>query len=90
MTVTATLIIPPEWPKVSEPLCAAWANAGNTPFKYFKQYGHEGGAHTHFILRWPNKVNPGTITHQTGHIVDIAPTLLHAAQVIYPKTMGNR
>ena len=70
-------------------LCAAWANAGNTPFKYFKQYGHEGGAHTHFILRWPNKVNPGTITHQTGHIVDIAPTLLDAANVIYPDTLGN-
>ena len=70
-------------------LCAAWANAGNTPFKYFKQYGHEGGAHTHFILRWPNKVNPGTITHQTGHIVDIAPTLLQAANATYPKTMGN-
>jgi arylsulfatase A-like enzyme len=39
-------------------LSAAWANAGNTPFRYFKQYGHEGGTHTHFILRWPEKVNP--------------------------------
>ena len=70
-------------------LCAAWANAGNTPFKYFKQYGHEGGAHTHFILRWPRKSNAGVITHQTGHIVDIAPTLLDAANADFPEKMGE-
>ena len=69
-------------------LCAAWANAGNTPFKYFKQYGHEGGAHTHFILRWPEKVKAGQITHQTGHIVDVAPTLLEATKTKFPKKMG--
>ncbi len=70
-------------------LSAAWANAGNTPFKYFKQYGHEGGAHTHFILRWPEKVKPGTITFQTGHIIDIAPTLLEAANTPYPEKLGE-
>lgn len=70
-------------------LSAAWANAGNTPFRYFKQYGHEGGAHTHFILRWPAQVNPGEITHQTGHIVDIAPTLLEAANINFPEKVGD-
>ena len=69
-------------------LCAAWANAGNTPFKYFKQYGHEGGTHTHFILRWPKEVQAGTITHQQGHIVDIVPTLLEASKTHFPKKMG--
>ena len=70
-------------------LCAAWANAGNTPFRYFKQYGHEGGTHTHFIVRWPEKVKPGSITRQTGHIVDVAPTLLEAAGVNYPERLGE-
>lgn len=70
-------------------LSAAWANAGNTPFRYFKQYGHEGGAHTHFILRWPKQVEPAQITHQTGHIVDVAPTLLEAAEIDYPKQLGD-
>jgi len=70
-------------------LSAAWANAGNTPFKYFKQYGHEGGAHTHFILRWPEKVKANEITYQTGHIVDIAPTLLEATKTKFPKKIGN-
>jgi arylsulfatase len=70
-------------------LSAAWANAGNTPFRYFKQYGHEGGTHTHFILRWPEKVKSSQITHQTGHIVDIAPTLLEAAQIDYPEQLND-
>ena len=70
-------------------LSAAWANAGNTPFRYFKQYGHEGGAHTHFILRWPAKVKPATITYQTGGIVDIAPTLLEIAGVNYPEKLDD-
>ncbi len=70
-------------------LCAGWANAGNTPFKYFKQYGHEGGALTHFILRWPKQVAPAQITHQTGHIIDIAPTLLEATNIEYPGKMDN-
>ena len=70
-------------------LSAAWANAGNTPFKYFKQYGHEGGSHTHFILRWPERVGAGQITHQTGHIVDIAPTLFDALKIEYPDKLGE-
>lgn len=70
-------------------LCAAWANAGNTPFRYFKQYGHEGGAQTHFILRWPKEVEPGSVTHQQGHIVDVAPTLLEAANIHYPEKIGK-
>lgn len=68
-------------------LGAAWANAGNTPFKYFKQYGHEGGTHTHFIMRWPEKIEAGQITHQTGHIVDIAPTLMEATKSKFPKKL---
>lgn len=70
-------------------LSAAWANVGNTPFKYFKQYGHEGGAHTHFILRWPKQVQAGQITQQTGHIVDIAPTLLEATKTHFPDKIGT-
>lgn len=81
--------IPPGVAEGFRTLSAAWANAGNTPFRYFKQYGHEGGAHTHFILRWPGKVKAGSITQQTGHIVDIAPTLLEAANVPFPEKTGN-
>ncbi len=70
-------------------LCAAWANAGNTPFRYFKQYGHEGGAQTHFLIRWPKKIKAGSITQQQGHIVDVVPTLLEAAGIQYPEKLGE-
>lgn len=69
-------------------LSAAWANLGNTPFRYFKQYGHEGGANTHLIASWPPRIRDyGSITHQPGHVVDIVPTLLEIAGVSYPETV---
>ena len=77
---------PPGDPAGFRTLCAAWANLGNTPFKYFKQFGHEGGAHTHFIAFWPELIKPNQITNQPAHLVDIFPTLLEAAGVNYPVT----
>lgn len=70
-------------------LSASWANAGNTPFRYFKQFGHEGGAHTHFIVRWPEEIKAGQITHQQGHIVDLVPTLLEATRIKYPDLIDS-
>ena len=62
----------------------AWANVGNTPFRLYKQNGHEGGCNTHFIAHWPRVINPGQITMQPGHVVDIFPTFLQAAGIAYP------
>jgi arylsulfatase len=70
-------------------LSAAWANVGNTPFRYFKQFGHEGGSHTQFIVHWPEKIKPGQIITQTGHIVDIYPTMLDIAGTGYPDTLSR-
>jgi arylsulfatase A-like enzyme len=63
---------------------AAWANVGNTPFRLFKQNGHEGGANTHCIAHWPDVIKPGQITDQPAHLVDIFPTYLEMADVEYP------
>jgi arylsulfatase len=68
---------------------AAWANASNTPFKYFKQYGHEGGANTPFIAYWPGVIKPNTITAQVGHVVDIAPTFLDIFNTEYPAEING-
>jgi len=78
---------PPGGPDSYRTLGAAWANVGNTPFRYFKQFGHEGGANTHFIASWPDKIkNRGSITHQPGHVVDIFPTLMEVAGISYPES----
>ena len=71
-------------------LCAAWANLGNTPFRYFKQYGHEGGDHTPFIVHWPEVVKAkGGFTNQPGHVIDIFPTLLDVAGISYPDSIDG-
>jgi arylsulfatase len=72
-------------------LCAAWANAGNTPFRYYKQFGHEGGSHTHFIASWPRKIeDKGGITDQPGHVVDLLPTLIDIAGIAYPDQVSGK
>lgn len=63
-----------------------WANAGNTPFRKYKRYTHEGGIATPMITSWPGVIQPGSITHQVGHIIDVMPTCLAAAGVEYPRT----
>lgn len=70
-------------------LRAAWANASNTPLRYFKQYGHEGGSHTPFIAYWPEVIEPNTITDQVGHVVDIAPTFLDIFNTEYPDSING-
>ena len=33
-----------------------WAQAGNTPFKWYKQNTHEGGVHVPLIVHWPTRI----------------------------------
>ncbi len=66
---------------------ASWANLANTPFRQYKQCGHEGGSHTPFIAYWPKVIEPGRVTHQPGHVVDLAPTFLDVLQIGYPDSI---
>lgn len=68
-------------------LRASWANLGNTPYRQYKQCGHEGGSHTPFVAYWPGKIAPNTITHQPGHVVDLAPTFLDILNIQYPDSI---
>ncbi len=62
-----------------------WANASNTPFRLYKQYSHEGGIATPFIVHWPAGISSaGRRTDQVGHLVDIMPTLVEVAGASYP------
>lgn len=65
-----------------------WANAANTPFRYWKKESFEGGSHTPLIVHWPAglKAKAGSLTAQMGHVMDIMPTCLEAAGAKYPKT----
>lgn len=65
-----------------------WANAGNTPYRYWKAQSFEGGAHTPMIAHWPSglKTEPGSKTDQPGHVIDVLPTCLELAGAEYPQT----
>jgi arylsulfatase len=62
-----------------------WANVGNTPFRYYKNWSYEGGTCTPFIVRWPGHVEAGTRSDYVCHFVDIMPTLLDVAGGSYPQ-----
>jgi arylsulfatase len=70
-------------------LRASWANLGNTPYRQYKQCGHEGGSRTPFIAYWPGMIEANSITHQVGHVVDMAPTFLDVLGLSYPDTING-
>ena len=63
---------------------APWANASNTPFRKYKAFDHEGGISTPLIACWPNMIEPGSITHQVGHVIDFLPTFAELGEAEYP------
>ena len=64
-----------------------WAQAGNTPFKWYKQNTHEGGVHVPLVVHWPQGIGArGELRHQFHYVTDIAPTVLDAVGVSAPET----
>jgi len=63
-----------------------WAQAGNTPFKWYKQNTHEGGVHVPLVVHWPQGIAAkGEIRHQFHYVTDVAPTVYEAAGVRAPE-----
>ena len=82
--------IPPGPAESYRCLSPVWANVGNTPFRLYKQNGHEGGANTHFIAHWPKKIKANQITNQIGHVVDLFPTFMEIAGIDYPRKYKDK
>jgi arylsulfatase len=63
-----------------------WANALNTPYRFWKMESFEGGIHTPMIIHWPAglKVKKGSLNAALGHVTDILPTLLDINKIQYP------
>lgn len=82
--------IPPGPTESYRCLSPPWANVGNTPFRLYKQNGHEGGANTHFIAHWPKVIEPNQITDQMGQVADLFPTFLEMADLEYPTSYQGK
>ena len=67
-----------------------WANVGNTPFRFYKNYSYEGGINTPLIVYWPGEVAPGTISRYPGHFIDFMPTFMELAGAEYPETFNGQ
>lgn len=67
-----------------------WANASNTPFRYWKQLTHEGGISSPSIVRWGSRLKGNTFNRTAGHVMDILPTLADAAGVRPPSSVEGR
>lgn len=64
-----------------------WAQVSNTPFRLYKDWVHEGGIITPFIAHWPRGLmQPGRLTDEVGHVIDLMPTVLDLAGAAYPAT----
>ena len=64
-----------------------WAQAGNSPFKWYKQNTHEGGVHVPLVVHWPDGIpaeQQGTRRDQFAFVADIAPTVYELLGVTAP------
>ena len=73
-------------PDMDPHYAAAWAWAGNTPFKWGKQVAsHLGGIRNPMVVSWPKRMKgKGGLRSQFTHCTDIAPTILEAASLPQP------
>ena len=64
-----------------------WAQAANTPFKYWKQDANsEGGTRNPLIVYYPKGIkDKGTIRTQYGHVIDVLPTTLEFTGIKLPE-----
>jgi arylsulfatase len=67
-----------------------WAQAGNTPLKWYKQNTHGGGVRDPLIVSWPAGLAArGEVRTQFCHAIDIAPTVLDVVGVPTPDVVGG-
>jgi len=68
-----------------------WAQAGNTPFRWYKQNTHEGGVHVPLIAHWPARItDAGGRRDQFHHVNDVVPTVYEMLGVTPPEVYRGR
>jgi arylsulfatase A-like enzyme len=67
-----------------------WAQAGNSPLRWYKQNTYGGGVRDPLIVHWPAGItDAGAIRRQFCHAVDIAPTILAVTGAPVPDHVGG-
>ena len=72
-------------PTADSQYARGWAQASNTPLKWYKRYTHGGGIRVPLIVKWGDRMaSPGAVLDQFHHMIDIAPTIYEVAGVEPP------
>ena len=61
-----------------------WAQAGNTPLRFYKQNTYEGGIRDPLVVHWPSRITEGGLRDQYLHAIDVMPTILDLVGVQAP------
>jgi arylsulfatase A-like enzyme len=78
-------------PATDPHFACAWAWAGNTPFQWGKQVAsHFGGTRDPMVVAWPKRIkDKGGLRSQFTHLIDVAPTILEAANIPTPRSVNG-
>jgi arylsulfatase len=69
-----------------------WAQAGNSPLRWYKQNTYGGGVRDPLIVHWPAGISGdavGAIRRQFCHAVDITPTILNITGAPAPDSVNG-
>ena len=69
---------------------AAWAQAGSTPFRFYKAWTAEGGIRAPLIISGAGVKNAGAIQPAVMHVTDFVPTFLELAGVQHPSATDKK
>jgi arylsulfatase A-like enzyme len=73
-------------PQASTNYPLGWAQAANTPFKFWKQDANsEGGTRNPLIVYYPKGIKQQGIRTQYGHVIDVLPTTLEYLGIKLPE-----
>ncbi|MFL5613194.1 MAG: arylsulfatase [Gemmatimonadaceae bacterium] len=78
-------------PEAYNHFAVGWAQALDTPYQWTKQVAsHWGGTRNGTIVHWPHGFkSKGEIRSQFHHVIDVAPTVLEAAQLPQPTIVNG-
>ncbi len=72
-------------------MAAGWAVATGAPFSWTKQMASDfGGTRNGMVIHWPNGFKSrGEIRSQFHHVTDVAPTVMEAATLPFPRIVNG-
>jgi arylsulfatase len=78
-------------PETFPHMSAGWAVAFDAPFSWTKQVASDfGGTRNGVVVHWPDGIEArGELRSQFSHVIDVAPTILEAADLPEPKIVNG-